>query len=144
MLRQGDNVAKDTLTARPRADIEEEALDEPTETFSLEAEREQAYELMGQEWEPATVVIPGTPGRDGVPTCDDDLDIDIHAAPREYPDYHKDETFVITYTLGPDGRFPTRREAARFAAAKYGHIYQVYGVPGKFVARVRKPRRSED
>lgn len=104
----------------------------------FEAERAYVFDP-GEEWEPPGVVLATTPGRDGVPTVDDDLDMDIHAAPRYYPNYRAGETYVVTRPVGIGTEFPRWRDFAAWALSKFGVVLEWYAMNGRASARVYKP-----
>jgi hypothetical protein len=98
----------------------------------LEEDTETVEEELTEEWEPTPVVHTYTPGRDGVPTVDDDLDADPHAAPRVYPAWTSDETLVRSGPVG-DGkragrRFANRLEAREYWEARGGPVLEEYRI----------------
>jgi hypothetical protein len=105
---------------------------------SEEAEQLEQEEV--QPWTPPRVVDRFTPGRDGVPTIDDDLDRDPHAAPRSYPAWTSETSFVVGGSVGPNGRWKTRREAREWARKKYKVILEEYQGVLKIHFRVNKPK----
>lgn len=99
----------------------------------LDEDTAAVEEELTEPWEPAQVVHTYTPGRDGLPTVDDDLDHDPHAAPRVYPAWTSTETFVRSGPIGPEGkragrRFPTRMEARAYWEQRGGPILEEYRI----------------
>lgn len=99
-------------------------------------------------WEPSARVYPSTPGRDGVPTIDDNLDEDPHAAPRSYPAWGPGDTFVVTgpvgegdynYAMNSRLRFSTTYAARKYAVARYGAVLEEYALPHRWSFRVPVP-----
>lgn len=130
-------------TAAPRPTIEDEG-DEPSQAPDFGQEMEEAKSLWGgDEWKPPDVVFGGTPGRDGVPSVDDDLDEDPHAAPRTYPAWTSENSFVVSG--GPmaskESLRLTRSQAVAWAKKKYGMVYEAYNMSeGRWALRVPKPK----
>lgn len=122
----------------------------------LAAERlEEELQAYGpaSSWEPGKRLHVSAPGRDGfrgVPTCDDDLDNDVHAAPRVYPDHNnsatRPDTLVVSGPLGEsrtnhlvthrDARFPTLAEARKWAIDRWGAVLEDIALPGRWCFRV--------
>lgn len=128
-------------TAAPTPTIEDEVEDPDKVDFDDEMEDAKAL-WGGEQWEPPTVVFGGTPGRDGVPNYDDDLDRDPHAAPRTYPDWTSENSFVVSG--GPEHAKESlrmnRAQALKWAKEKYGMVYERYQLPeGRWAFRVPKP-----
>lgn len=75
---------------------------------SLENQYGDPHQSVGQKWEPQRLIRPGAPGRDGLPTIDDDPSEDVHVFPRVYPAWGPGETFVVSGPLGdhvvPEGQ----------------------------------------
>lgn len=135
---EAERWADTTVTARPRAgDSVEEAVETPP-AIDLQAEHDEYYGE-GDPWRPPTAVMCSTPGRDGVPYYDDNLDLDVHAAPRSYDAWGPDETFVVSGTLGPKGRWGSRIQARQWMLAKFGVILEEYAISGKAAFRTWKP-----
>lgn len=118
----------------------------------------------GLRWEPQRLIRSFHPGRDGLPTIDDDPDTDPHVFPRTYSAWNPGETFVVSgpcgdyqdTTPGPPnssdpssglsrGRFfKTRRLAQKWALEKYGAILEEYLVKRKWCIRVPVPGGPHD
>jgi hypothetical protein len=104
-----------------KGDMEDALTDETSETELTE------------EWAPTEVVHTFTPGRDGVPTVDDDLDADPHAAPRVYPAWDADSTLVRSGPIGRESKrrgraFATRQEARAYWTERGGPILEEYRI----------------
>lgn len=139
-------MVRDMTTARPRNEWPDDEFaeeDEP-EVRATPSEWEQFYPR-GKEWEPPEEISSTVPGRYGVPTIDDDLDSDPHAAPISYPSWTSDNSFVVSGTVGFVGaRWLTRREARKWAKEKYGFIFEEYVISGKIAMRVPKPQAKPE
>jgi hypothetical protein len=60
----------------------------------------------------------------------------------DYPDWTADGSKIISGPLGPSSKFPgTRyhrmRDALEAVSAKH-HVYRIWGIPGRWFARVKK------
>jgi hypothetical protein len=130
----------------------------------LAAERlDEELEAYGpaHTWEPGRRLHMSAPGRDGfrgVPTVDDDLDMDVHAAPRVYPDHNnsrtRPDTMVVSGPLGdsrhnlpmshPDLRFATLAEARAAAVERFGAVLEDIALPGRWCFRVSVPGGPAD
>lgn len=152
--REARTLVNELTTARPRNEwpgddltVRGDAEEELDETMAEERER---YFPGGAQWEPATIVRSTTPGRDGVPTIDDNLDADVHAAPRSYPAWNAANSMVVSglwaevdeesgYLYNSKLKFKTRAEMRKAMREKYGHIYEEYSIRGRWCVRVPKP-----
>lgn len=121
---------------------EDEAEAEPRR-IDFGAERSQVATTAGTgghgaAWEPVKVVLAATAGRDGVPTVDDNLDDDPHAAPRVYPSWRSEETFVVSRPRDAGSRLKARREILD----KFGHILEEAATATKWCFRVYRPGKA--
>lgn len=126
----------------------EDAVDE------LELDNEAQY--IPQLWRPARNLDMNAPGRQGVPTVDDDLDLDPHAAPQSYPAWLPGQTRVVSGPVGDYARdnpgligfhanmqwYRSRWESYREVEKKYGPILEVYHLTNRYCYRVRNPRSN--
>jgi hypothetical protein len=115
--------------------------DEVLEKVSLAQERVSANTTAGggghgDKWRPEAVIMPHTAGRSGVPTIDDDLDADPHAAPLSYPAWRSEDTFVVTRYREQYG---TRREARKAIEEQFGPVLEERMAANKWCFRVYKP-----
>ena len=125
----------------------EEQLDTAVHEESYAAQYGDSMEERFTKWEPEQRQTPGTPGRNCLPTIDDDPDQDPHVFPRSYPAWGPGETFVTTGLLGPADapnprglrRFEKRSLARAWALEKYGHIFEEMPVKNRYAFRVPMP-----
>lgn len=98
------------LSIRTEAELDAALYEE-----SLESQYGDPSVHPGKGWEPSKLVRSFHPGRDGLPTIDDDPSVDPHVFPRVYPAWKDGETFVVS---GPCGDYSNTDGGGRLALIK--------------------------
>lgn len=78
----------------------EEQLEAALYEDSLESKYGDPAIQTGEAWKPQALIRFSAPGRDSLPTIDDDPTTDPHVFPRIYPAWADGETFVVSGPLG--------------------------------------------
>jgi hypothetical protein len=115
-------------------------------------------EYVPQFWRPAKEIDALVPGRDGVPTIDDDLDHDPDAAPRSYSAWTDESSVVLSGPCGDWAKehptevgycnregtwYRSRFQARVVEGERHGPILESYRLPNRWCFRFNRPGHAQ-